>query len=95
MTTEDDGALRHDLYVTSFKILEHEVVKMKDLMRFSDHASQLMVGIFTSLSLDHEEYFLTGDLLLMLARMFDFFMMMDAIKNSKPSLNNDFSMFKR
>ncbi|KAJ3091316.1 Cytoplasmic FMR1-interacting protein 2, partial [Quaeritorhiza haematococci] len=86
-----------DIYRKIFEILRPEIDKMRDLMFFRDRAVQTVVDTLLTLTPDirDREMFLSMDFLASFAEVLDMFVVLDAMKNIKGSMNNDFSMYKR
>jgi cytoplasmic FMR1 interacting protein len=95
---QTDQYNRAEVYERTYDVLKPEVTKMKQLMAFCDKSVALVRSVLAEAlseprraakAYPSEEYLLT------LARMFNLFMVIDALKNMKTSLNNDFAMYKR
>ncbi|KAJ1557741.1 Cytoplasmic FMR1-interacting protein 2, partial [Nowakowskiella sp. JEL0078] len=103
MTAED----RKKLYEITHQILEPEISKMRRLCQFHVSTFQSLFDIFNSIlpdisnvksgkrSEDKDDLFVTGEFLRVMARILDLCVVMDAMKNLKSSMNNDFSLYKR
>ena len=85
------------MYIRMYTVLRPLVLRMQSFMSFRDSAVQRVVDVLTSLipEIRDKDFFPSVQFLEALARVFDVFVMLDAIKNTKGSMNNDFSMYKR
>jgi cytoplasmic FMR1 interacting protein len=96
--TQDDPN-RAAIYEKHFEVLEPEIRKLKDLMYFTRDAVKLFCDhtkhIANLVSAKKKPKTISELYIHFLARMLDFFSTMDALKNMKACLNNDFSFFKR
>ncbi|RKP00962.1 hypothetical protein CXG81DRAFT_12588 [Caulochytrium protostelioides] len=87
---------RAELYAETYKVLKPEVEKMKAFMQFRDEAVAAVTTVLTPLAVDTEKScWMSAGLMWRLAQCFELFVVMDAMKSVKGSMNNDFSMFKR
>ncbi|KAL7749352.1 hypothetical protein RI367_005223 [Sorochytrium milnesiophthora] len=80
-----------------FELIRPEIAKMKQLMTFCDTAVSTLVNVIAQLAPVYKnQQSASDDLLYHIAQSLDTFLVLDALKNMKSSLNNDFSMmYKR
>ncbi|KAG5457417.1 MAG: hypothetical protein BJ554DRAFT_2576 [Olpidium bornovanus] len=90
-----DGPNKDELYLLTYQLLKEEVTKMKRLKKFCDQISALVCRVIEGVALDQRENFASPEFLFTLGKVMNLFVVMDALKNMKASLNNDFSMYKR
>ncbi|KAI8607193.1 hypothetical protein BC830DRAFT_1175588, partial [Chytriomyces sp. MP71] len=102
-TPEQAAELRH----LTTQVLQPVVTTIKEFMAFRDASTHMMIDILAPATLtihakfpgihatDHPDLFCHESLLEALARVLDLFVMMDAIKDVKGGMRNDFSLFKR
>ncbi|KAI8818565.1 cytoplasmic fragile-X interacting family-domain-containing protein [Fimicolochytrium jonesii] len=93
----NDQTNRLEMYETTFTVLQPEVNKMRKFMAFRDAAITGVTDIFAKLipKARDTELFASTQYLEASARLLDMFVIMDAMKNVKGSMNNDFSMYRR
>jgi cytoplasmic FMR1 interacting protein len=87
---------RVELYQKTVDVLGPQVAKLRDLYKFQQRAIDRFVHEIKLLS--HSEKlkgFISQTTKLTLAKMLDMFVVLDALKNMKACLNNDFSFWKR
>lgn len=89
------AAGKDELYYKTYELLRPEIIKMKRLMKYCDELAALVCEVITGVLPDHRENFASADFLFTLAKTLNHVVVMDALKNMKASLNNDFSMYKR
>jgi len=96
--TQDDPN-RAAIYEKHYEVLEPEINKLKELMYFTRDAVKLFCDhtkhIANLVSAKKKPKTISELYIHNLARLLDFFSTMDALKNMKACLNNDFSFFKR
>ncbi|KAJ3196588.1 Cytoplasmic FMR1-interacting protein 2 [Irineochytrium annulatum] len=87
---------RHNLHLTTYNILRKEVDKMRDFMEFRNSAVATVTDVFNKLGQNAvDDFGPSAGFLDALARTLDMFVILDAMKSIKGSMNNDFSLFKR
>ncbi|KAJ3384847.1 Cytoplasmic FMR1-interacting protein 2 [Lobulomyces angularis] len=88
---------KEELALQIFEVMKPEISKMKDFMIFRDHAVQCISDVLTSIIPDIKEkdVFSSTEFLLTLATVLDLFVVLDAMKNIKGSMNNDLSIYRR
>ncbi|KAJ3036755.1 Cytoplasmic FMR1-interacting protein 2 [Rhizophlyctis rosea] len=94
---QQDQTNKGEMYIRMYTVLRPLVARMRSFMEFRDRAVARVVDVLTSLipEIRDKDYFPTAQFLEALARVLDMFVMLDTIKNTKGSMNNDFSMYKR
>jgi len=95
---QSDQANRNEIYEKTYEVLRPEVKKMKDLMAFCDQSVQLCRRVLEALHSDQRKLLKTEpseEYLLTLARILNLFLVIDALKNMKTSMTNDFAIYKR
>lgn len=93
----NDQANRLEIYEKTIEVLQPEVDKMKKFMAFRDAAIAGVTSMFGELvpEMRDRDFFPSVDYLETCAKLLDMFVVMDAMKNIKGSMNNDFSMYRR
>ncbi|TPX53931.1 hypothetical protein PhCBS80983_g06110 [Powellomyces hirtus] len=93
----NDQSNRLEMYGTTFDVLKPEVEKMKKFMIFRDAATTGVTDVFAGMvpEMRDKEFFPSTPFLETCAKLLDMFVSMDAMKNIKGSMNNDFSMYRR
>jgi cytoplasmic FMR1 interacting protein len=92
---------KQQIYLGSFEVLEPEIKRLRDFMAFQrdaikvfcDHIKRLSTTIKDKKKV--EEFIISESMIMHFIRMLDLFALLDALKNMKASLNNDFSFYKR
>ncbi|KAJ3182845.1 Cytoplasmic FMR1-interacting protein 2 [Gaertneriomyces sp. JEL0708] len=94
---QNDQMNKQDMYRATYEVLQPEVAKMQKFMAFRDSAISTVVDVFADIipEMSEKDFFASTDLLTTCAAVLDMFVIMDAMKNIKGSMNNDFSMFRR
>eukprot|EP01137_Pigoraptor_chileana_P010276 Opistho-2@59637 len=91
-----DQANKVELYERTVEILDPEIRKLREFYSFQEHAVEAFCKEIKTLSIpERRKDYISETLLLTLGRMVNMFGVLDALKNMKACLNNDFSMFKR
>ncbi|KAJ3209046.1 Cytoplasmic FMR1-interacting protein 2 [Dinochytrium kinnereticum] len=92
-----DPQKRQELNIKIYELLRVEVEKMIDFMTFRDAAVVLVTDVFAGMEFEMGSYEVapSSAFFELLAETLDMFVVMDAMKNIKGSMNNDFSLFKR
>jgi cytoplasmic FMR1 interacting protein len=94
MTGEQSN--KHDVYRKSLDILLPQVHKMKELMNFAEVVVGRFIHHFQSLLSAEKAKDPISDLLLSsLITVMDGIIVVDSLKNAKPSLMNDFTAYRR
>ena len=85
------------MYLRTVRILQPEIAKMRAFLSFRDNAVQVVSDVFLSTVQDiqEREFFPSAAFLSTMAGVFDLFVVMDAMKSIKGSMNNDLSTYKR
>ena len=89
---------RAEIYERTYDVLKPEVTKMKQLMAFCDKSVGICRHVLTEMLSEHRKVakaYPSEEFLITFARILNMFMVIDALKNMKTSLNNDFAMYKR
>eukprot|EP00039_Didymoeca_costata_P002102 m.57505 g.57505 ORF g.57505 m.57505 type:complete len:1269 (-) comp11113_c1_seq1:133-3939(-) len=87
---------RVEMYKTMVKVLSPETDKLKELWKFQEDAVKRFCSEIEKLA--HPEVlkgFISQTTKLTLGKMLDMFAVLNALKNMKASLSNDFAFFKR
>ena len=84
-----------EVHVKTVEVLRPEIQKVKELMRYSDASLALVCDCLKQISALMNDLRPSEDFLMSFAKVLDMFLIIDALKNMKTSLNNDFSMYKR
>lgn len=75
------------------KVLEPEVTKLKDFMRFQEETRNKFIDYLEKI---HKEKIKPSESFIwQMAKILDMLALLDDLKNMKPSLNNDYSFYKR
>lgn len=92
-TLEADKATIHQ---TTFEILRPEILKLKDLMEFHEHAVKVIKNIFEHLVRPiQEKQVLSESILDHVVKSINCLMLLDELKDMKACIRNDFSLYKR
>lgn len=94
---QPDDPRKAEHYRKQYEILLPEIEKMKKFMTFRDLAIAKLSDVFKAVipeAKDKQSSF-SSDFITVLAEVLDMFIRMDALKNIKSSMNNDFSMYRR
>lgn len=88
------------VYEAQFAVLEPEIKKLREFMYFHRSAIKLFCENVKRISLARKEskgksVVASESILVSLIKMLDLFALLDALKNMKACLNNDFSFYKR
>lgn len=109
LSSTDDVAKKNAIYASTYEILKPEITKMKQLMYFKDSTIQVFINslgailpYFSKRSNNNMgnlqadfDFFPSDDLMELVVGFLDMVLMMDFMKNTKVSLNNDLSAYKR
>jgi cytoplasmic FMR1 interacting protein len=90
-----DQQKREEIYNKMNDLLKPEIQKMKSLKQFCDQVVRLVSDILSQLGLLLNNMVPSDIFLFSLIKTLDKIVVIDALKDMKTSLNNDFSMFKR
>eukprot|EP01133_Synstelium_polycarpum_P001207 gene1207-1395_t len=94
-----EQANKQQIYEGTFEVLEPEIKKLKDFMYFQRDTIKVFCEYIKRLAATYdkkkETIIVSEALVSYLVRMLDLFALLDALKNMKACLNNDFSFFKR
>ncbi|TPX39959.1 hypothetical protein SeMB42_g06173 [Synchytrium endobioticum] len=92
-----DQVNKTEMYLRTVKLLQPEIAKMRAFLSFRDNAVQVVSDVLLSLGQDIQEkdFFPSAAFLSTFAAVFDLFVVMDAMKSIKGSMNNDLSAYKR
>ena len=92
----DDQPNRKELYETTLKVMGGEIQKLKDFMHFHDRAIDTFYSEVKMLCHEAKKKdFISQTHLLNLGKFINMFAMLDALKNMKACLSNDYAFFKR
>ncbi len=87
---------RIELYQKTVEVLNPHVIKLRELYKFQSKAIDRFVLEIKSLANPEKlKGFISQTTKVTLAKMLDMFAVIDALKNMKACLNNDFSFWKR
>ena len=92
----DDQVNRTELYEKTLGVLGGEIQKLKNFMRFHDRAIEEFYEEVKRLC--HQEKrkdFISQTHLLTLGKFINMFAVLDALKNMKACLSNDYAFYKR
>lgn len=94
-----DDPNKATIYEKTFEVLDPEIRKLKELMYFTRDAVKLFCehvkSIAAQVSQKKHPKTISEVYIFQLIKMLDLFAIMDALKNMKACLNNDFSFYKR
>ncbi|KAJ3102395.1 Cytoplasmic FMR1-interacting protein 2 [Phlyctochytrium planicorne] len=92
--TSQDADRRQELNIKIYELLRPEVEKMIDFMTFRDAAIVLVTDVFCAVVKESADYDVipSSYFFNQFAEILDMFVVMDAMKNIKGSMNNDFSL---
>lgn len=94
--SSDDQDNRLEIYQTTVDVLKPEIDKLKAFYRFQQNAVQRFCAEVKRLSNPEKlKSFVSETTKLTLAKMIDLFTTLNALKNAKACLRNDFSFFRR
>lgn len=95
--TEGELANKNDIYEKTLEVLQPQVAQMKNLMNFRDTSVDLVLEVLKAINeaRKKEKNFASEEFLYALAKTLNLFIVVDALKNMKSSLNNDNAMYKR
>jgi len=95
--TEGELANKNDIYEKTLEVLQPQVNLMKQLMTFSETSVDLVLDVLKGVTeaRKKEKNFASEEFLYALAKTLNMFIVIDALKNMKSSLNNDNAMYKR
>ncbi|TPX72953.1 hypothetical protein SpCBS45565_g00163 [Spizellomyces sp. 'palustris'] len=93
----NEQANRLEIYQRTYEVLQPEVDKMQKFMSFRDAATAGVTDVLAEMvpEIRDRDFFPSADFLETCAQVLDMFVVMDAMKNIKGSMNNDFSMYRR
>lgn len=92
----DDQPNRVEIYEKTVEVLEPEVKKLKSFMYFVENAVDRFCKEVKMLSHpERRKDFISERYLLTLGRFINMFVVLDALKNMKACLNNDYAFYKR
>lgn len=83
-----------EIHEKTFEVLEPEIQKLKSFRLFQIESVKLFCEMVRKIVAEKREV-VSEAFLLTLARLLDLFALLDALKNMKACLNNDFSFYKR
>jgi len=87
---------KEDVYEKTFEVLEPEIIKLRNFMYFQQDAIKNFCSNIQMLAQpDKKASIISEEVFYHLAQMLDLFLILDALKNIKACLNNDFSFYKR
>ncbi|EFA78321.1 component of SCAR regulatory complex [Heterostelium album PN500] len=94
-----EQANKQQIYEGTFEVLEPEIKKLKDFMYFQRDTIKVFCEYIKKLAQTYDkkkETIIASEALISyLIKLLDLFALLDALKNMKACLNNDFSFFKR
>jgi cytoplasmic FMR1 interacting protein len=96
-----DQENRNEIYEGTYEVLEPEIKKLKNFMYFQrdtvklfcEHVKRIASNLSDKKKKD--ELFPSESYVFCLIQLLDRFALLDALKNMKACLNNDFSFYKR
>jgi len=87
---------KKEIYEKTFDVLDPEIKKLKDFMYFQKESVKTFCEYVKKLAgVSPEKKAVSETLMWYLIKLLDLFALMDALKNMKACLNNDFSFYKR
>ena len=92
----DEQENRKELYETTLNVLGGDIQNLKDFMEFHNRAIETFYGELKRLC--HQEKrrdFISQTHLLTLGKFINMFAVLDALKNMKACLSNDYAFYKR
>lgn len=98
-----DDPNKNEIYEGTYDVLEPEIKKLKTFMYFQrdtikvfcEHVKKLAVHFSGKKKKGEEDYSPSEAYIWCLIQLLDRFALLDALKNMKACLNNDFSFYKR
>jgi len=85
-----------ELYMETYEVMKPEISKLKALMTFHEEAIQVFLDNLQALVIpEKRREVINEQIILCLVNLFDMLITLDALKNMKACLNNDFAFFKR
>lgn len=92
----DDQPNRIEIYEKTVEVLEPEIRKLKGFMHFAqDAVTRFCKEVKTLSHPERRKDFISERYLLTLGKFVNMFAVLDALKNMKACLNNDYAFFKR
>ena len=92
----DDQPNRIEIYEKTVEVLEPEVRKLKSFMHFALNAvARFCKEVKTLSHPERRKDFISERYLLTLGKFINMFAVLDALKNMKACLNNDYAFYKR
>ncbi|CAH3019681.1 unnamed protein product [Porites evermanni] len=92
----DDQPNRIEIYEKTVEVLEPEVRKLKSFMHFAQNAiARFCKEVKTLSHPERRKDFISERYLLTLGKFINMFAVLDALKNMKACLNNDYAFYKR
>ncbi|XP_066016984.1 cytoplasmic FMR1-interacting protein 2 [Pocillopora verrucosa] len=92
----DDQPNRIEIYEKTVEVLEPEIRKLKGFMHFAkDAVARFCKEVKTLSHPERRKDFISERYLLTLGKFVNMFAVLDALKNMKACLNNDYAFFKR
>ena len=89
-------AAKQELHITTFAILRPEILKMKELMDFANRARTALVAVLAFIQRMEGERRVPSEALYQgVVEVVDLLLLLDALKDMKTCLINDFSRYKR
>ena len=92
----NDDPNKEAIYTNTLHVLEPEIEKLKQLMQFQNESIAMFTEQVKLLSNgDKRNEIIPEGLIWCMIKLLDSFALLDALKNMKACLNNDFSCYKR
>ena len=92
----DDQPNRIEIYEKTVDVLEPEIRKLKSFMHFAQNAvARFCKEVKTLSHPERRKDFISERYLLTLGKFINMFAVLDALKNMKACLNNDYAFYKR
>ena len=94
--TETEEKMRTDIHKKTFEILRPEILKMRELMDFHEQAIGVIKNnIQILIKPEKEKATQSEEILDLIVKAIDMLVLLDALKDMKACLLNDFSRYKR
>lgn len=92
----DDQPNRVEIYEKTVSVVEPEINKLKTFMDFAENAvSRFCQEVKTLCHPERKKDFISETYLLTMGKVLNMFAVLDALKDMKACINNDYSCFKR
>lgn len=93
---KDQADNKQEIFRTQYEVIRPQIRRIQDIQKYFNEAASLIVQVLESMAKEYQyDGFPSEDFLFMLAKTFDIYVDLDILKNSKTSMTNDFSIYKR